>query len=34
MHRRHLLAAAASLAAVPAALRAQSGPWPHQPIKL
>jgi tripartite-type tricarboxylate transporter receptor subunit TctC len=33
MHRRHLLAAAASLAAVPA-LRAQSGPWPNQPIKL
>lgn len=33
MHRRHLLAAAASLAAVPA-LRAQSGPWPQQPIKL
>lgn len=33
MHRRHLLAAAASLAAAPA-LRAQSGPWPQQPIKL
>ena len=33
MYRRHLLAAAASLVAVPT-LRAQSGPWPSQPIKL
>jgi tripartite-type tricarboxylate transporter receptor subunit TctC len=33
MYRRHLLAAAASLVAVPT-LRAQSGPWPNQPVKL
>lgn len=33
MHRRHVLAAAASLAAVPA-LRAQGAPWPTQPVKL
>ncbi|HVK33053.1 MAG TPA: tripartite tricarboxylate transporter substrate binding protein [Burkholderiaceae bacterium] len=33
MYRRHLIAAAASLAAAPT-LRAQSGPWPNQPVKL
>jgi tripartite-type tricarboxylate transporter receptor subunit TctC len=33
MHRRHLLAASAALAAAPT-LRAQQPPWPTQPVKL